>query len=338
MKIYFILPPNGNMPSVSVRALCLEGFEPSGKEFVYIHGPKQHANRIKRRIINLSHYFSKLLELSGRRETKCLYFIKPHSLLVLLISRYLFRFTIYIDVNDPLHLKEHLGRFSKVKFWFYMKVCNGAIFESEEYAKFNIENFEKIRVVEDTPQFELSYINFHNRKKKVIWFGSAETSKELIIYMDFFKKFKSEQIEIELLGVDDRVINVFRSEKIDFKFHKTYNHELLMDLLSDSLYSFVPMPDKPLYTLRGNLKVKFAMAAGCIVIASNINMHKRLIDHGKNGFLFSSDFDFYKVLEELNKTSSSGKAEIALSANLKIMNEYSRTKHAEKICEYLFEN
>lgn len=330
-----MLPPNENMPSVFVRALCLEGFEPSGYKFIFLRGQKEQGNKLKRKILRFIHYIKILIVAKKSGHTKYLYFIKPHSLLILIVARLFLGFKVYIDVNDPLHLSEHLGTFSRFKFWAYMKICTGAVFESEEYADFNKEFNEKIKIIEDTPQFEIAYTNYRLRKEQVVWFGSPEASKDLIKYIELFKKFNVHGVKIVLLGVDSKIISIFKSEKIDFVFFDSYSHSDLINILGESFYSFVPMPNIPLYSLRGNLKVKFAMASGCIVIASDLNMHKRLIENRIDGFIFENDESFDQILKKLKSCSFSEKEEIGRKANLKIVNSYSRMLHAEKICQYI---
>lgn len=337
-NIIFVLPPNENMPSVFVRALCLEGFEPSGYKFIFLKGQKEQGNKLKRKFLRFFHYINILIVAKKTGQKKYLYFIKPHSLLILISARLFFGFKVYIDVNDPLHLPEHLGAFSRFKFWAYMKICTGAVFESKEYANFNNEFNEKITIIEDTPQFEVVYTNYRLRKEQVVWFGSPEASKDLIKYIELFKEFNLYGIRIILLGADRKIISIFKLEKIDFIFFDSYNHSDLKNILSESFYSFVPMQNSPLYSLRGNLKVKFAMASGCIVIASDLDMHNRLIENRVDGFIFENDESFYQILKKIMSFSVFEKEEIGKKANLKIVNNYSRVLHAEKICQYISPN
>jgi len=54
----------------------------------------------------------------------------------------------------------------------------------------------------------------------------------------------------------------------------------------------------------GNPKVVLeAMASGCIVILSNIDNHKELLDHGVNGYLFNSNEDLIHVLTTIKSSN-----------------------------------
>jgi glycosyltransferase involved in cell wall biosynthesis len=138
------------------------------------------------------------------------------------------------------------------------------------------------------------------------------------------------------MGADPLVVAELRRKGCVLKNIEKYNHEELQELLSSASLSFVPMPNVDLYELRGNLKIKLAMAAGCITVASDLQMHRRLIKSGINGYLFRDYEDFKKTLNKISSELSGSIKRIGKASNIEIVNKYTRKSHAEKICNFIF--
>ncbi len=329
------------MASIYVRALCLDGYAPPGFSFSFLNGP---VNLSRFRILNFlqstSHYLSALKkEIINKNNNSVVYFIKPRSIFLIFVVRFLLRLKIYLDVNDPLHRKEHLGFCSKIRFIHMLKLTHGVVFESDEYRNYCKEWFRgPVKTIEDTPQFEISFINFAKRKRRVLWFGSPATSKMLTQFVSHFIEINRLGFEILLLGADPAVVEYLRSEGADVNSVPEYSHIDLLTEASDSMFCFVPMVHSEEFELRGNLKAKFGMAAGCITIASDLMMHRRLIVHGTDGFLFSNFQQFQQISRLVLKKNLTDLTKIAHNSNKKIMDLHCRERHAKKICEFMFES
>lgn len=336
--VFFILHPYKTLASNHVRGLCLEGFAPPQWEFKFI-SPEITNSRFKlveklKKLINHALIIRKI-KLKKSTRSYC-YFIKPNSCTVLILYRFVFGYKVIIDINDPIHLPEHLGRFSKIKFLIMLRIANAAVYESIEYENFT-RNWRRIptSVIEDTPQFEISFTNYNKRDKVMVWFGSPATSKILTNYLDYFKKINKAGYSIKLLGADLQVVKIMRENDINLSMQAEYDHDSLLNILSNACLSFVPMPNTEAYSLRGNLKVKFSMATGCITIASDIDMHKRIIKNNVNGFLFSDYNDFSKVIDNIASLNDSFFEEMSKAANGEIIEKFNRKSHAEKICKFI---
>ncbi len=326
------------MASIHVRGLCLAGYSPNGWVFNFLNPKNSNfKNKYLAKFHNLVNYIYEIgmIRLKAGKNNY-LYFIKPNSIMLLAISRYIYRFKVFVDINDPIHLPEHLGRFSMVRYKGILKVSTGIVFESPEYEKYsrNIHT-KRTAIIEDTPQFELSFLNYKSRKKIIVWFGSSSTSKVLENYMEYFKEFEKKGFTIKILGVDTEIETKFRSYDIKFESITSYNHEELLGTLSNSIVSFIPMPDTPLYSLRGNLKVKFSMACGCITLASDLPMHDRIINNGVTGFIFSDFKSFSEILENISYLPNESLRSIGMAANSYVVNNFNRKSHAEKICNFI---
>jgi glycosyltransferase involved in cell wall biosynthesis len=337
-SLNFVLPADKSMASIQVRAKALAGYNPENWDFNFIDNA---SSKIK--FFFFSELFENLLIIINiiqsfsyaKRKQSVFYFIKPKSPLLIFFVRYVLGLKVFIDVNDPLHLRPFLGRFAKVKFILMTKFANGVIFESSEYRHFCKKWVSKnVCTIEDTPQFEISFINFKSRKLDVVWFGSAATSKTLIEYIQHLKILNAHGFRIIFLGIDDAVLSHMSECGIRFDSIPHYDHNTLLDTCSQSILSFVPMPKIDSFEMRGNLKAKFSMAAGCVTIASSLKMHQRLIDHGQSGFLFNNLEDFSLLCERIMVDPYCFAENIGSKANKKIMDDFNRQAHAKKLCEF----
>lgn len=324
------------MASIHVRGLCFEGFAPQGYEFKFISPEPSYLKfSIFAKLKNFINYALEIKKIKFGKKKQYFYFIKPSSWVLLALCRFIYRCKIIIDINDPLHLPEHLGRLSRIKFIMMLRIANAAVFESLEYEHYTSDwHGIPTAVIEDTPQFEVSFINYKMRDKSLVWFGSPATSRLLINYTSHLKKINSVGFSIILLGADVQVVKNLRDCGIVCNSINKYNHELLFDTLSNAILSFVPMPNRVSYSLRGNLKAKFSMATGCITIASDLPMHRRLIENDVTGFTFSDFDEFCKVVDGITKSNAAILEGMGRAANRQIMNNFNRKSHAEKICQF----
>jgi glycosyltransferase involved in cell wall biosynthesis len=336
--VYFVLPPNETMASSHVRAVCLADFAPEGWSFKFIT-PSKSLSRIAlfRKVSVFCGYVATIAAIKEKIGVKpVLYFIKPASILLIVLCRFVLRWKIFIDVNDPVHLPEHLGRLSKQKFILMLKISTGVIFESPEYEEFT-RRWRRVpaAVIEDTPQFDITFVNYNSRNRAVVWFGSPSTSRILLEYVNFLEKFQQSGYEIILVGVHAQVESVLNEVGIVFKKITSYTLDSLIEILSASQLAFVPMLDSESHVLRGNLKAKLAMAAGCITIASESRMHRRLIQHGVTGFLFSDYDQFVTIVEATSCSSKAVFERIGSAANVWVISRYKRASHAKKITDFI---
>ena len=331
-KVFFVLP-FVNMISNYVRGECLRGFEPNGWKFNFIKGnyPKILDFFPARYFYRL--YFFLVIVAQKTTQNSYIYFLTPQNPNVLFfLSKFLKR-KVIIDIQDAIQSKELLGikKASRI-----IKNSDHVIFESEENSLFwsSVMNFN-YSIIEDTPQHENLYRNFILRKKKVIWVGSKQTAVYLKNFHKEFKLFEEFGYSITLLGCDNEVANSFRHYGINIRNIESYNRLQLAKELESSRISFIPMENSDLFNLRGNLKAKISMSYGCLTIASDLAMHKRLIKNSVNGFLFSN-FDHLKIiLTKIEDIDFSRK--VSESSNAFIVKNYSRKKHAKKLTDALMQ-
>jgi hypothetical protein len=335
--VAFLLPPDKGMASIHVRARCLIGHQPKGWHFKFIEGPEQSAGvggieRFTRFLI----YLMNLSRIRCQKNDLSFYFIKPSSIILLVFCRWILRSPVFIDINDPLHLPEHMGRFACFKFRLMLKISNGAVFESEEYHTYCAPWLQiPTTIIEDTPQFEKIYDNFDKRVMGVVWFGSPATSIVLESYMPHLVKFDKCGLKIVLVGASSEVVARVKAEICSVVNIEKYDHRQLVDILSGMIAAFVPMPFGASFELRGNLKAKLAMAAGCITIASDLPMHRRLISHGNNGYIFDDEEAFSKICDEIKVAPPLRASKLGRAANLHVMANFNRSAHANAISKFI---
>jgi hypothetical protein len=240
------------------------------------------------------------------------------------------RIKIISDINDPVHLPPYGSR---LKTLLILKFSNRIIFESQEYRKFwGEDKIASSSIIEDTPQHECIYLDYLIRVKQVIWVGSPAMSGVLLDFIPHLLLFNKSGFEVKLLGASASVVQILLNSGVRLFSLYEYDNVTLTKELATSAISFVPMPNSELYNLRGNLKAKISMACGCLTIASKNEMHERLIENQKTGFLFNSYADLRVMVEFISKEYFLCKS-IAFNGNLYIANNFTRTDHARKICE-----
>jgi len=132
-------------------------------------------------------------------------------------------------------------------------------------------------------------------KNKLLMVGRLEKQKnfELVI-----EKLKGSNFNLYIFGNGndkDKLENLAHKNNVNLNIVDSIpNNDLIKEY---GKYVIFLMPS----IFEGNPKALLeAMAAGCIVIASNIKNHQELIDHGENGFLVDfNNLDLVNFIEDL---------------------------------------
>lgn len=295
-KILFILHPNSKSVSNYVRALQ---FKSDGFDFLDLAGGF-FSRKFFSVIFSIFLVTFNLIRLTFKaRNYNKVIIVKPWSYPVCLFIKILFGERVYLDINDPLHLDCFWGGTS---FNFLSKTFKkNLIFESVEYLEYCSKEFNLTgTLIEDYAQYE-DFIDceWSIRENRVVWYGNPELSLELLRYKNFFLYLNSVNIQIYIVGASDLVADVLQGGGVLLSRPRFDARQDFLHFLSHSKFIFIPFDSfNPLHTLRGNLKLKFAMGAGCAVFAQEIPMHLRLMLHGLNGFLFKNEDDLLTAFKE----------------------------------------
>ena len=232
--------------------------------------------------------------------------VKPWSILIALSLGIIFqRSKVFLDINDPLHLPEFLGE-SRFKLFLYF-FRNNLIFESEEYYKYCKKKYHvEGRIIEDYAQIEdIPKVEWTRKEKQLLWYGDKKISSILLEYESTLIAFQHAGYAIKIVGASQVVMDTLLSMGIVAKKVEPASREDFLILLASSRFIFAPFnPGSQLHTLRGNLKAKLAMAAGSCVLAEDIEMHRRLIEDGHNGFLINKSMIISRVTTNILNHSS----------------------------------
>ena len=150
------------------------------------------------------------------------------------------------------------------------------------------------------------------RKNDIISVGRLEKQKN---YKKVLDDFKSNLFSIIIYGDGSEFTPLSKEIKennLNIQLKGTIPNERLSTIYKECKF-FISTS-----LFEGNPKtVLEAMSAGCIPILSNIDNHKELVDHNKNGFLVNLEDNFESVLSNIikNKTSLS---ELSINARIKV--------------------
>ena len=167
-------------------------------------------------------------------------------------------------------------------------------------------------------------VPFKNREDKAISVGRLEYQKNFS-YM--LSEFQNTNYKLVIYGNGTKKNVLLRDSienKVNLELVNSIKNDDLIRVLSKSKYFILPSH------FEGNPKSLLeAMSAGCIVLASNIENHKEIIEDGVDGFLFDLDEgSLFNKFENIKTFKEEKLSDISLAATLKIKNHYSIEKIA----------
>lgn len=182
--------------------------------------------------------------------------------------------------------------------------------------------------------FEVGKIS--DRESTIISVGRLEYQKN---YEFLIKELSNLRLELQIVGegsMKDELINLAKKFNTNLQItQRIDNKELTRKFMNIKLFVISSH-------FEGNPKVLLeAMAAGCIVFASNIKNHSEIIDEGINGFLFELEENSLrnKILEIIQsmEEASDFLEKVSHSATQKIKTKYSLPIIAEEENRLLLE-
>jgi glycosyltransferase involved in cell wall biosynthesis len=182
--------------------------------------------------------------------------------------------------------------------------------------------------------FEVGKVS--DRENTIISVGRLEYQKN---YEFIIKELSNSILELQIVGEGsrkDELINLAKKYNTNLQIiQRIDNKELTTKLMNTKVFVLSSH-------FEGNPKVLLeAMAAGCIVFASNIKNHSEIIEEGINGFLFELEENALrnKILEigVLINESSEFLEKVSQSATQKIKSKYSLPIIAEEENRLLLE-
>ena len=162
---------------------------------------------------------------------------------------------------------------------------------------------EKIVVLPNWVEI-ISPIKTKKKENEIISIGRLEKQKN---FKNFIESFSNSDVVINIYGDGSEkndLINLSRLKNVRVNFHGNLNNQSLIETLSK--YRF--FCTSTLY--EGNPKaILEAMAAGCVVIAPNVQGVKNIIKNNVNGLIYdyskSNPYEIYKKFIKINTNNLS---------------------------------
>ena len=180
---------------------------------------------------------------------------------------------------------------------------------------------------------EVEYVNHENRlQKEILSVGRIEYQKNLNLLIN---KLKDKNLKLTHIGSGSLQGSLEKEASnigVDFEVLKPITYTKLRNEYSK--YSFYISPSR----FEGNSKtILEAMAAGCIVIASDIPNNREIIEDKVDGFLLDLEsFDVMNIIDTLGDNFEE-LDRIGKNANKKAMNKFSQKNLIEKEISILSE-
>ncbi len=244
-----------------------------------------------------------------------------------IIAKVLRKKIIY-DFDDAIWLpnySEANTKFQKLKY--YTKV-NGImkwatkISAGNQYLVDYAKQFNQNSIINPTT---IDTENYHNpalystKNEKVVigWTGTHTTAKYLDFLVPIIEKL-SEEFDFEFQVISNEVPSFDLS---NLKFIKWNKESEIQDLLNFTI-GVMPLTDDKWAKGKCGFKALQYMALGVPAIASPVGVNNEIIDHGKNGFLCSTEHQWYEALYYLLANPEETK-KMHNNARQKIIDNYS---------------
>ncbi|MFN5795586.1 MAG: glycosyltransferase family 4 protein [Bacteroidota bacterium] len=239
----------------------------------------------------------------------------------------IFRKKIVYDFDDAIWLKNYSEAnkfFSAFKFYTNTKyICKWAYKVScgNEYLCNFAKQYNKNVVYNPTT---IDTENHHNKVKQhqkgkfvIGWTGSHSTNRYLMELYDVMADLEK-KYEFEFLVISDE------SPELDlksFRFIKWNKSSEIEDLLKMDV-GIMPLKDDLWANGKCGFKALQYMSLGIPALVSPVGVNTKIVDHGINGFICSSEQDWFNHLEKL-LLDANLLQEISKATRQKIENYYS---------------
>ncbi len=210
---------------------------------------------------------------------------------------------IIMDLNDGLWLPHHRESGWK-DLEKMLELVHSVVCENGYVAEFARKFCPRVFIVPDPPQLEVFDQVRDSMKKRADqvvlgWVGSEGSADTLFSIMDPLEALFDKHPNLHLRIVGANPHRLPRFEKVRFSVKSSYNQEeMVQEVLGMDIGLF------PLYAIedslvRGTLKAMIYMSGGAAVICQKMGENTKLIQHGVNGLLVSSQQEWFEALDRL---------------------------------------
>ncbi|MCF8298290.1 MAG: glycosyltransferase [Saprospiraceae bacterium] len=204
---------------------------------------------------------------------------------------------IIFDFDDSIFLNEY-GEKNEDKTSQMIKYSSEIIVSTEELAEYCLNQGKKATLIYssvDTRKYQPKSIEENKKAVTIGWVGSFTNTVHIEeikpILQNISTNFKTKFI---LVGTRPD----FSIENVDCKLLE-WDIENEADILNEMDIGIMPLIDQPYSYGKGGYKLFLYMASGLPIVAAPYGINKRIVEHGKNGYLAYNSEDWLKYLSKL---------------------------------------
>ncbi len=194
-------------------------------------------------------------------------------------------------------------------------------------------NIAVVPTVVDVGQY--STIDFDKSKlvRNVGWIGSPGTWREYVVpRLPMLRTIvRQHHTKFNVVGAGDSMNS---DEVVDFF---PWSEDTEIHRIQQMAIGIMPLTDTPWARGKCGFKLIQYMACGLPVIASPVGVNRHIIEHGKNGFLASSDEEWENALNTLLQDPDL-RHRMGREGRAKVENEFSRQVWGPRIAELLVQS
>ncbi|UCE06300.1 MAG: glycosyltransferase family 4 protein [bacterium] len=218
----------------------------------------------------------------------------PNFVLKLLAQ--IFKRKIVFDFDDAIY--DHLKFYKKRRFHQQLPIYNLLVVENT-FTKEYVSRFTNSDILIITGPIDCKryYPRCSVERGEVIvgWIGSPATQKYLTMFGGVFERLSRayKNSTFEFVG----------AQKMNFNAERFRQKEWSLDTEVGDLQNFdigiMPLPDNEWTRGKGGYKLLQYMAVGIPYVASPVGINKELIRNGENGFLATTEKEWYEMISLL---------------------------------------
>lgn len=189
-------------------------------------------------------------------------------------------------------------------------------------------NIEYLPTVVDTDKYAIVNVK-ETRVVNIGWIGSPYTQSYLESIFPILKKISEiRKIKVSLVGAQHFDLN---GTPVDFL---EWSEELEVQYINEFDIGIMPLPDEPFERGKCGYKLIQYMACAKPVVASPVGVNCKIVEHGQNGFLASSEEEWTNYLLKLIDNYCL-RLKMGMVGRKKVESEYSLSDAAGTLCRII---
>ncbi len=202
-----------------------------------------------------------------------------------------------------------------------------------QYAYYYCSNVVVIPTTINTDEYQRVSISNGNGKVTIGWSGSVTTIKHFKLALPFLQRIKDkygDKVAIKVIGDSN-----YRNDRLNIE-SLNWNKADEINELSSFDIGIMPLPDDEWSKGKCGLKGLQYMALNVAAVMSPVGINTEIIEHGANGFLASSEDEWFQIISQLIEDENLRKR-IGTAARQTVIDRYSVNSQKENYLRYFTE-